>query len=271
MAAPTLILIHGYPFDHTMWNRVVEPLRKVTRVLTPDLPGFGGKPVSGLEPSIDRMADEIVKLFVTEHMDRAVVAGMSMGGYVALSLAERYKHRLSGLALISTQAVADSAEARNDRQQMIEKVRAQGSRAAAEAAIQKLFAPQNQTNLILQKFPQQGAEKAGVEGICWALQAMAVRPDRTAVLKNLHFPALVVHGSEDQFIPTERARQMCEMIPDCEYAEILNAGHALPLEAPDQLCEELMGLLERAEAAEPHLEGLLNRPGVVIAPNESGL
>lgn len=271
MAAPTLILIHGYPFDHTLWNSLVTPLRKVTRVLTPDLMGFGGIPVAGIEPSIDRMADEIAKLFVTEHMDRAVVVGMSMGGYVALSLAERYKHRLSGLGLISTQADADTEEARKGRQGMIDKVQKLGPGAAADAAIQKLFAPQNQNNPDFQRFPRNGAEKAGVEGISWALQAMASRPDRTAVLKSIHFPVLVIHGAEDQFIPAERARQMCARIPDCEYAEIPNAGHALPFEAPDQVCDELMGLLERAEAAEPHLEGQLNRPGVVIAPSETGL
>ncbi|MFN7139451.1 MAG: alpha/beta fold hydrolase [Limisphaerales bacterium] len=271
MATPALILIHGYPFDHTLWDYVVGPLRKVTTVLTPDLPGFGGQPVLPTDPSIDVMADEIAKLFVNEHMDRAVIVGMSMGGYVALSLAERYRHRLAGLGLISTQAVADTVEARQQRQEMIEKVRAEGPTSAAQAAINKLFAPGNRDNSTFREFPEKGARRAGTEGIIWALQAMANRPDRSALLQHIHFPTLVVHGTEDQFIPVERARQMSGVIPDCEYAEISGAGHAIPLESPEPLIEELLGLLDRAEAAEPHLEGLLNRPGVVISPTDQGL
>ncbi len=271
MATPALILIHGYPFDHTMWDYVVRSLRKVTNVITPDLPGFGGKPVPAVEASIDRMADEMAKVFVLEHLDRAVVAGFSMGGYVALSLAERYRHRLAGLALIGTQAAADTEEGRQNRMKMIEKVRAAGPKMAADAAIQKLFSPIRKITPDLQRFVEQGATGAGVEGISWALEAMAYRPDRTSILKNLHFPVLVMHGVDDQFIPKEKAREMCKLLSDCEYAEVQGAGHALPLEAPEQVVEELMGLLDRAEAAEPHLEGLINRPGVVISPTEQGL
>jgi len=271
MPTPTLILIHGYPLDHTLWDYVIAPLREVTQVLTPDLPGFGGKPPLATEPSIDRMADEIAKLFVNEHIDHAVVAGMSMGGYVALSLAERYRHRLAGIALISTQSTADSEEARAARLQMIESVRARGTAAASEAILKRLFAPVNVSNESFRQRVVRSAERAGVEGICWALQAMASRSDRTDILSELHFPSLVVHGSEDQIIPAERARQMAGCLQDSEYVEIPNAGHAIPWEAPEQLVDELIGLLRRAEAAEPHLEGQLNRPGVVIAPTDNGL
>src|SRR5437016_5746353 len=134
---PALILIHGYPFDHTLWNFVVEELKDETKILAPDLPGFGGTTVLETEPSIDALADEIATLLDENEIERAVVAGMSMGGYIALSFAEHHSERLAGLGLIATQATADSDEMRQGRRQMVEKVRASGTRVAAEAALGK--------------------------------------------------------------------------------------------------------------------------------------
>ncbi|MDQ6632159.1 MAG: alpha/beta hydrolase, partial [Verrucomicrobiota bacterium] len=190
---PALILIHGYPFDHTLWDFVKAELGNKINLITPDLPGFGDNPIASDGPSIDFFADEIARLLEVHHLPRAVVAGMSMGGYVALAFAERYPKKLSGLGLISTQARADSAEARQGRRQMIEKIKKEGWQLAAVAAIPKLFAPANLENKSFLKFPQQGAEKAGIAGICWALEAMARRPDRTSILPQLQIPTLVLH------------------------------------------------------------------------------
>src|SRR4051812_20007881 len=101
MSFPALILIHGYPFDHTMWSEVVLALGDKTKIIAPDLPGFGDNPARNDEPSIDLMADDVAELFEFHHIKRAVVAGMSMGGYVALSFAERHKEQIAGLGLIS--------------------------------------------------------------------------------------------------------------------------------------------------------------------------
>src|SRR4051812_4216194 len=102
MPLPPLILIHGYPFDHTMWKSVIAALGNITKVIAPDLPGFGDNPAEVTEPSLEVMADDIADLFEFHHITHAVVAGMSMGGYVALAFAERHKERLAGLGLIST-------------------------------------------------------------------------------------------------------------------------------------------------------------------------
>jgi 3-oxoadipate enol-lactonase len=173
MSAPVLLLVHGYPFDHTLWGLVLPFLDQSIRVLAPDLRGFGGRPTGNEEPSLEWLADDLERLLDEQQVSRATVAGMSMGGYVALTFAERHPERLAGLGLISSQAAADTVEGRASRRAMIEKVRAGGPGVAAEAAIPKLFAPENGRRVELRRFAAAGADRAGVAGITWALEAMA--------------------------------------------------------------------------------------------------
>ncbi len=275
MPLPSLILIHGYPFDHTMWKSVVLELDGTTKVITPDLPGFGDNSAQLGEPSIDLMADDLAKLLDLHNVRQAVVAGMSMGGYVALAFAERHRDRLAGLGLISTQATSDSPENQQTRRTLIEKVRREGTRPALDALLPKLFAEGNQNKNELTRFAIQGAENAGVDGICWALEAMARRPDRTSFLRVLEVPALVLHGVGDKIIPPERARQMSELIPDSKYVEVPGAGHATPLEAPSPVANALLELLSRSEKyllrTPNRNDRAKNLPGIIIAPSERGL
>jgi pimeloyl-ACP methyl ester carboxylesterase len=246
METPTLVLVHGYPFDHTLWDHVVPLLGDKVQVLTPDLRGFGGRPVGTDSPSLGRMADDLKELLDQQTIRRAVVAGMSMGGYVALAFAEHYPERLAGLGLISTQAAADTDEAKANRRAMIDKVRRDGPNVAAQAVIPKLFAPANSTKSELIRFPTVGAERAGAEGIAWALEAMAQRPDRTATVRELRVPVLVVHGAEDKIIPAAGARELARLTADGQYVEIEGAGHATPIEGPLKLAQALLELVNRS-------------------------
>lgn len=245
MSLPTLILLHGYPFDHSLWNFVAERLRSKAKIITPDLPGFGATPVPKEEPSIDLMADHVAKVLDSEKINSATVAGMSMGGYVALAFAEKYPEKLAGLGLISTHCWADTDEARKGRREMIEKVKKEGEGVALAAAMPKMFADKNLNNEALKKFPTEGARQAGAAGICWALEAMARRPDRSSVVQNTKRPVLVLHGTEDKFMPVTRAKQMADLSPHAEYVEVNGTGHATPLEVPEIVADALGRLLAR--------------------------
>jgi pimeloyl-ACP methyl ester carboxylesterase len=240
-----LILLHGYPFDHTMWDKVIAVLQPEIKVIAPDLRGFGQTPASTDEPSLDLMADDIAKLLDREDIARAALAGFSMGGYVALSFAERYRHRLAGLGLVNSQSLADTEEVRAGRRLMIEKVRQEGPCAATDAAIPKLFAAANTGKPELARYALGGANKAGVAGITWALEAMARRPDRTSVLEKLNVPLLFVHTTDDKFIPVERARDLAKRLPYARYVEIPGPGHCSPLEAPGLVAKALAEFIER--------------------------
>jgi pimeloyl-ACP methyl ester carboxylesterase len=226
MKGTPLVLLHGYPFDHTMWEKVVAKFEPDRRFLAPDLRGFGVDPGTA-EPALELMADDVAQQLPGE----AVVAGFSMGGYVALALAERHPKLVAGLALINSQAAADTDEARQGRRAMIEKVRNERTRAATDAAIPKLFASPREE---LTRYALKGAERAGVVGIMWALEAMARRPDRTKVLRQLGKPILILHSTDDKFIPAERARDLATNLK-AKYVEIEGAGHCTPLEAPEKV------------------------------------
>jgi pimeloyl-ACP methyl ester carboxylesterase len=242
-----LLLLHGYPFDQTLWNPVIQALSAPGNVIAPNLRGFGGTPTGPEEPSLDLMARDVVKLLDRDSVAKAVVAGFSMGGYVALALAEGYPDRIAGLGLINSQSMADSEETRTARRSLIEKVRRDGPNAALDAALPKMFAPSNAQRPDLTKVVRQGAAQAGVSGITWALEAMARRPDRTAVLEKLQVPILTFHTADDKFIPLERVREVAGRLPPARHirVELPGLGHCSPLESPESVAWALKELLTR--------------------------
>jgi pimeloyl-ACP methyl ester carboxylesterase len=221
-----LILLHGYPFDGSMWKLMRKHLAWDGEVIAPNL-----WPTGIPEPSLELVAADLAPLVPGP----AVIAGFSMGGYVALAFSERHPHLVAALALINSQSAADSDEARQGRRTMIEKVKKEGIRPATEAALPKLFATQDPE---LVRYPLKGAERAGADGITWALEAMARRPDRTHVLQRLGKPTLIVHSTEDKFIPVTRARDLADALK-AKYVEIPAAGHCTPLEAPEKVAAAL--------------------------------
>lgn len=247
-----LLLIHGYPFDHTMWYSTIASLGSKAKVIAPDLPGFGNERVlQGGEPSMDRYAEFLRDHLDAHRHDKVVVCGMSMGGYVALAFAEKFPDRVHGLGLISTQAAADTPEARQGRKEMIAKIREKGSLVASEAILSKMFSGAHAANPDLSKYPVEGAERAGRDGLTWALQAMAARPDRTKPLTKLEFPVLVLHGTEDKIVPISKAHAMAERCQKPIFVEVREAGHATPLESPDQVATALVRLLKACKESLP--------------------
>lgn len=239
-----LVLIHGYPLDHTMWFGVIAALGGGVRTIAPDLRGFGKAGAPQGEPSLDLMARDVINLLERDNIPRAVFAGMSMGGYVALAIAEAAKEKVAGLALVNSQCYADTEEARDGRRELIQKVRAQGAGVAANTVIPKMFAPARVQDPDFQRFAVEGAEAAGIEGICWALEAMARRPDRSHILAEAQFPTLILHSTEDKFIPLEKARKMGEINPQTHFVTVKGAGHGAAMEAPDEVGNTLRKFLE---------------------------
>ncbi|HEX7859073.1 MAG TPA: alpha/beta hydrolase [Verrucomicrobiae bacterium] len=239
-----LLLIHGYPFDHTLWFATIASLGSKAKVIVPDLPGFGKEPpLREAKPSMEAYADFLARALDDQKTEKVAVAGMSMGGYVALAFAEKFPQRTACLGLISTQAAPDSPDAKQARVEIIEKIRAKGPGIAAETILPKMFSDARPANPDLQNYPTEGAQKAGADGLSWALRAMAARPDRTEFLHSFNHPVLVVHGSEDKIIPFTKARAMAENCLKPIFIEVPGAGHATPLENPDAVANGLVRLL----------------------------
>jgi 3-oxoadipate enol-lactonase len=233
-----LMLIHGYPLDHTIWDSVVPLLESDFDLILPDLRGFGQSSAVNSHYLLDDMAADLVALLDFLKIKKAAIAGHSMGGYVALSFARRYPSRVRGLGLIASQAIADQPEKKVGRYQMADRVEASGVGEVAESMPSLLTSDagfqETLKQLILRQPPK---------GVAGALRAMAERPDSTDFLSSFDFPMVIIHGLTDKIIPIERAREVRAAVKNCSLVEIEGVGHMPMMEAPQVTSEALRTLL----------------------------
>ncbi len=221
--------------DHRLWDQVVAHLGGLRRCVAVDLPGCGASSIDGAA-SIDETADRVASL-ISELGDGADVIGLSMGGYVQLSLYERYPQTVRSLALMDTRSEADTEEGRAGRMALIQKVEASGVGELADTMAEAL--PSAGAAPWVRRRIRAMALDSSRSGVAAALQAMASRPDRTALLGSIAVPTLVLVGSDDKLTPPEGARGMAEAIPEASFVEVPGAGHVPPLERPSAVVDAL--------------------------------
>lgn len=254
--ATALVLLHGFPVDHRMWDGVIESLAVGIPVIAPDLPGLGGTAVPDGEPSLDRSADEVAALVEAEGHARVVVAGLSMGGYVALALAERHPQLVAGLALVDTKATADDDAARANRARVASEVESTGSVEPVLGMVGSLLSGDS-----VRERPGLPAEITGwiteqtPAGVAWSQRAMAVRPDRSSVLASFDGPVVVVVGEDDTLTPLAAAQHMTDVARHAELVTIPGAGHLSAVETPGAVAEALDELLRREGEAPAERSG----------------
>ena len=227
-----VLFLHGFPHDRTLWTPQTSALVGQARCIAPDLRGFGE--TDAAPPySMDQYADDAVALLDTLEVDQAVVAGISMGGYIAFALWRRHPARVQALVLADTRAGADSEEARGRRRALIALARAEGAAAVADAQIDGMV---GKTTRAQRPEVQQAAHAmlsaAPVEGIVGALEAMLARPDSAPTLTTISVPTLVVVGDEDVLTPVKEARAMHEAIAGSRLEVLAGAGHLSNFERP---------------------------------------
>lgn len=229
-----LVLIHGFPLDHTSWDKVASLLESEFEIITPDLRGFGQSTTLETPYTVSDMADDLAGLLDSLEIEKTVIAGHSMGGYVALAFAKKYPQRVSGLGLISSQAVADAPDRKEGRYKTAAEVAEKGTVVVADAMTPKLSADVN-----VQSIVRAVIEKQGKSGVIGALQAMAEREDSMPLLSLFTFPLLLVHGDADLLIPIERAREIKAALPSAKLVELPGAGHTPMMEFPEATADGL--------------------------------
>ena len=241
-----LLLVHGWPFDRTMWAGQLGGLATYARVLAPDLRGVGESTVSG-PYTIDQYADDLVAFLDSLGIASAVVCGLSMGGYIAFAMLRRHRERIRALILADTRATADTDEARANRARLITLIEQEGTTALAARQIEPTLGRSTlERQPLLVETVRRMMASVPPEGAIGALRAMAARPDSTPLLGTIDVPTLVVGGAEDGITPPDVLRGMAASIPESRVEILEQGGHLCPLERPaafNHLVSEFLGAL----------------------------
>ena len=244
-----VVLIHGYPFNRSLWNEQVAALSSSYRVITPDLRGFGETDASPGPATMNRMADDVARLMDHLGISQAVIGGLSMGGYVALAFYKQFPSRVRALVLADTRAQADTEEAKQTRVQQAEKALSEGMAGIADAMLPKLLTPDTVSKRPeIVKRVRDMMLKTKPEGAASALLGMAEREDQTSLLSSITAPALILVGTEDAITPVADSEKMHNAIAGSRLVVLENAGHVSNLERTDEFNQNLIDFLRNAGA-----------------------
>lgn len=226
-----LLLLHAFPLDASMWDHQVAAFSARFRCLRPDVYGFGASPPPHPGMSLDDVAAAVVDALDARGVGAVTLVGLSMGGYVAFALLRRFADRVSRLVLCDTRAGADAEQARADRLGMAERVRAEDSvESIVEPMTARLLAPQSAAEFHVSDPVRARIRRATPAGVAAAQEAMALRPDSTALLASINVPTLVLVGSQDAVTPPAEAEAMAAAIAGAQLRAIEGAGHLSNLE-----------------------------------------
>jgi 3-oxoadipate enol-lactonase len=244
-----LVLLHGFPFDRSMWRGQADALGGEFRVVAPDLRGFGETPLGNGDLQMGTLAEDVAALLDELSVGRVVLGGLSMGGYVAFEFIRRFPERVRALVLADTRPQADDDEGRRTREETARRVLQEGMAPIVESMLPKLLTAETR---------ERGGEV--VEGVralmlgtnpdtaAAALRAMAVRRDQTDLLTSIRVPTLIVVGDEDSITPPADAEAMRAKIEGSRLFVVEGAGHLSNVERPAEfnraLVEFLRGLPE---------------------------
>jgi len=231
-AGETVVFLHAFPLNRTMWAPQTSALAAEWRCLTMDARGFGESPAQA-PFTMDRYADDVVAMLDHAGIASATVVGLSMGGYVAFALWRRAPDRVRALVLADTRASADSPDTSDRRRELIALAHSDGVRAVADRQLVGLLGKTTRERRPeVEATARSIAESATVDGIVGALDALIARPDSTPTLGTITVPTLFIAGDEDVITPPKEARAMHEAVLGSRLEILARAGHLSNLEAP---------------------------------------
>ena len=244
-----VVLIHGFPLSAQLWTRQADALPKQWTLLAPELPGFG-RSRARPETSMDDLARAVFGAMDAAGIERAVIGGISMGGYITFAMYRQAPERFAGLILVDTRATPDNDQQKDGRRKAIATVRERGPSAIADDMLPKLLGEttKREQPALLQEVRRM-IEGNSSDAIAGALEAMRGRPDSTPVLSRITLPTLIVCGEEDILTPPSESRAMHAAIGGSRLEIIEGAGHLSNIERPGPFSDALASFLASVEAS----------------------
>jgi 3-oxoadipate enol-lactonase len=233
-AGDPVIFIHGFPFNSDQWSPQLAAVPEGWRFIAPDLRGFGESPLSGDSLGMDTFADDIVALMDEQQIEQAVICGLSMGGYIAFSLADRFPDRVRALILVATRANADTEPARRARHEVAAHVRAEGMAPVVNSMLPKLVSAHTQLKQpeVVEKVRAM-MESTPPEAAALALEGMAARKDYTPELDKIGVSTIVIRGEQDEIISAGDMERIARSVRGARHEMVALTAHLPNLEAPD--------------------------------------
>ncbi|MFF4505500.1 alpha/beta fold hydrolase [Streptomyces sp. NPDC001401] len=242
-----LVLVHGHPFDHTMWSPQVEAFSPARRVIAPDLRGYGASAETPPVMAFEQFAQDVVTVLDGLGVETFVLAGLSMGGQIAMDCYRQFPDRIRGLVLADTFPAAETPEGVRTRHAMAERLLREGMRGYADEVLEKMVAPSASAEVKAHVHRMMTATRP--ESAAAALRARAARPDYRELLTRVTVPALVVVGADDTYTPVSDAEAMHAALPDSTLHIIEGTAHMPNLERPKEFNGTLDSFLARIDSS----------------------
>lgn len=242
-----LLFIHGFPHDGSLWEPQINDLSDVAIPIAPDLNGFG-RNAGALSHTItmEEHARDLKMLLDERGIDRVVLCGLSMGGYIAMAFLDLFPDRVKGLILCNTRANADDTDGKKGREELAEEVMRKGTAVIARGMLPKMLSEHTRKERPEAALKIEAMmERQPPEGIAASSRGMAQRPDRTAWLKNVNVPTLIITGSADRVMELSTSTTMHEAIEGSRLVVIEEAGHLSNVDAPAEFNAAVREFLQR--------------------------
>jgi 3-oxoadipate enol-lactonase len=243
-----IIFIHGFPFDKSSWQPQMTYLKKTHRVIAYDIGGFGASITNGEQESIDLFSNDLIKFMDALAIKKAIVCGLSMGGYILLNAVHRFSDRFEAIILSDTQCIADTEAAKEKRSKAIVQIEAEGLKEFADGFIKNVFCQNSLANKpALVETVKEVILKTSQRAVVGTLAALAQRVEMCFSLNGITVPTLIICGKEDIVTPPIQAEFMFGKILNSKLQIIDNAGHLANLEQPDEFNKLLVDFISSIE------------------------
>lgn len=248
-----VVLLHAFPLDHRLWDGVVGPIAQAGwQVFVPDVRGCGQAPGwDGLEPRLSICADDVIALLDQYGIDKAVIGGCSLGGYITMELLRRAPERVAAAIFIDTKASADSVEAQANRERVAESVLAAGTTEAFCRAMLPavLGATTHAQRPEVVESVRVIMSESTSEGVAALQRAMAARPDSADAIAQFRGPVLSIRGDEDTIAVERDHQDIVDLSLDAVHVTLPMVGHLAPIEAPTETAAAIVEFLEKVRRA----------------------